>query len=260
MATKKSKSVGNKKGKRTITVGPLRDSSIFLFEQFIREYDWSFVLNAVDVDDGVRLFLEATNSMFDTFFSCKSIKVYEDDKPYITGRIKEMMYNRDKAYQRGQVERFKSLQNKIVSEIRKEKNKFYDKRTKPLNSHNPKLWWKKIKKIVGSKRESISIIDPETGNPLNAKQSAEYINTFFTDLTKNYPEVSDEWLTITADEPLPQISMANVIKKLKDIDANKAYGPCDPSIKIIKLFADRFAVSLVHIFNQSFQTMKFPEV
>ena len=54
--------------------------------------------------------------------------------------------------------------------------------------------------------------------------------------------------------------MANVIKKLKGIDANKAYGPFDPSIKIIKLFTDCFAVPLVHIFYQRFQTMKFPEV
>ena len=83
-----------------------------------------------------------------------------------------------------------------MSEIRKEKNKFYDKRIKPLNNHNPKLWWKQIKKVVGSKRDSISIVDPETGNPLNVKQSAEYIDTFFTDLNKNYPEVSDEWLTL----------------------------------------------------------------
>ena len=252
--------LGNKKGKRKIPVRPLRDSSIVLFEQLIREYNWSFVLNAVDVDDGVRLFLGATNSMFDAFFPCKSVKVYEDDKPYVTGKIKEMMYNLDKVYQRGQVERFKYLSNKIVSEIRKEKNKFYDKRIKPLNNHNPTLWWKQIKKVVGSKQDSITIIDPETENPLNAKQTAEYINTFFTDLTKNYPEVSDKWLTITADEPLPQIPMANLIKKLKGIDANKAYGPFDPSIKIIKLFADCFPVPLLHIFNQSFQSMKFPKV
>ena len=54
--------------------------------------------------------------------------------------------------------------------------------------------------------------------------------------------------------------MANLIKKLKGIDANKAYGPFDPSIKIMKLFADCFAVPLLHIFNQSFQSIKFPEV
>ena len=115
--------------------------------------------------------------MFDTFFPYKSVKVYEDDKPYVTGRIKEMMYNCDKAYHRGQVERFKYLRNKIVSEIRKEKNKFYDKRIKPLNNHGPKLWWKheQIKKVVGSKQDSISIIDPETENSLNTNQTAEYI-------------------------------------------------------------------------------------
>ena len=134
-------------------------------------------------------------------------------------------------------------------------------RVKPISSHNPKLWWKQIKKVVGTKQDSVSIIDPETENPLSAKESAEYINTFFTDLTKNYhAEVADEWLTITADETLPQISVTNLIKKLKGIDANKAHGPFDPCLKIIKLFAEYFAVSLVHIFNQSFQTMKFPEV
>ena len=99
------------------------------------------------------------------------------------------------------------------------KNKFYDKRIKPISSHNPKLWWKQIKKVVGTKQDSVSIIDPETENPLSTKESAEYINTFFTDLTKNYPEVADEWLTITADETLPQISVTNLIKKLKGIDA-----------------------------------------
>jgi hypothetical protein len=102
METKNRNQLGNKRGKRTVTVRPLRDSTILQFEQFIREYNWSFVFNAAEVDDGVRLFLEATNNMFDTFFPCKSIKVYEDDKLYITGRIKEMMHNRDKAYQRGQ--------------------------------------------------------------------------------------------------------------------------------------------------------------
>ena len=51
------------------------------------------------------------------------------------------MYSRDKAYQRGKVERFEYLRNKIVSEFRNEK--FYDKRNKPLNNDNPRLWWKK---------------------------------------------------------------------------------------------------------------------
>ena len=46
------------------------------------------------------------------------------------------------------------------------------------------------KKVIGKKQNPVSIIDLETGNPLNAKQSAEYISTLLTDLTKNYLEVS----------------------------------------------------------------------
>ena len=46
--------------------------------------------------------------------------------------------------------------------------------------------------------------------------------------------------------------MTNLIKKLKSIDANKAHGPFDPCLKIIKLFAEYFAVPLA--------TMKFSEV
>ena len=69
MEIKKSKSVRKqKREKENNSIRPLRDSSIVLFEQFIREYNWSFVFKAVDVDDGVRLFLEATNSMFDPSF------------------------------------------------------------------------------------------------------------------------------------------------------------------------------------------------
>jgi hypothetical protein len=79
METKKSKSVRKpkrKKNSNSKTAERLIYTSIS--EQFIREYNWSFVFNAAEVDDGVRLFLEATNNMFDTFFPCKSIKVYEE--------------------------------------------------------------------------------------------------------------------------------------------------------------------------------------
>ena len=76
--------------------------------------------------------------------------------------------------------------------------------------------------MVGMKQHAISIMDPETEVPLSAKETADYINSFFTDLTKNYPEVSDEWLSMEIQEPLPQISVESLMEKLRRIDANKA--------------------------------------
>ena len=83
--------LGMNKKIKSVIVRPLRDANLRLFDQFIREFDWSPVFGATGIDDAVCIFLEVTNHMLDIFFPCKLVKVYEDDKPYITGRIKETM-------------------------------------------------------------------------------------------------------------------------------------------------------------------------
>lgn len=117
---------------------PVRDSTLQAFEQYIKEYDWSPLLNAPCVDDKVNIFLKLTRDMSDYFFPCKSIKAHEDDKPYMTGRIKQMMRKRDKTCQSGRVKYSKSPRNKIISEIPKAKEDFYNRIIKPASSHNPK--------------------------------------------------------------------------------------------------------------------------
>ena len=43
------------------------------------------------------------------------------------------------------------------------------------------------------------------------------------------------------------------------MDINKSPGPCDPYMKILKIFANNFAIPLTDIFNESFQTqITFP--
>ena len=99
---------------KRINVRPLKSSSLLAFEQFIKEHNWSGVLSSTNVNDKVNSFLEEVSDMVDFFFPLKSIKVHEDDKPYINGRIKHLIRKRDKAYQFGRVEHYKTLRNLIV--------------------------------------------------------------------------------------------------------------------------------------------------
>ncbi len=62
-------------------------------------------------------FLSATSEMIDIVFPLKTFKVHEDEKLFISGKIKQMISKRDKLYQRGRTDDFNSLRNKIVSEI-----------------------------------------------------------------------------------------------------------------------------------------------
>ena len=170
------------------------------------------------------------------------------------------MNKRDKAYKQGKTERFKSLRGLITFEIRNAKSTFYNEKVRPTRCACPKAWWTKINNIIGKKRNGISLMDPDTDSPMTDKQPAIYINSFFSGLTKDYPELINEWLTHESMEDLPTITVDDVEKKLRNINTKKAPGPNDPDTRILKTFAKYFAIPLVDVFNESFTSGLFPKI
>ena len=61
------------------------------------------------------------------------------------------------------------------------------------------------------------------------------MNEHFTDLTSNYSEVRDSWFDVGTEEELPNVTAYSVAKKLRKLSPNKASGPFDPSVMLIKL-------------------------
>lgn len=245
---------------KKIKVRPLRQSSLREFNEYLKFYDWSPVLHAVCTNSKTDLFLELTNKMIDAFFPEKIVKLHENDKSFITGRIKCLLVKRDKAYKQGNWGCFKALRRLISSEIRKEKKLFYDDKVRPTRCSNPKAWWKNINKLVGKRNNSVKLLDPETNTPMNDKQTANHINSFFASLTKNLPPIQGEWIVLGTSDPLPTIECTSVENKLKHLNESKTPGPYDPTIKLIKMFAKSFAIPLTNIFNESFRSRVFPEI
>ena len=136
----------NKNITRKIITRPIKNSSLQLFEDLISRQNWPMVYNSPCINSKVDAFLSVTLEMIDIVFPLKTFKVHEDDKLFISGKIKQMISKRDKLYQRGRTDDFKSLRNKIVLEIRKEKDKLYHEKIKPARVQDPKTWWKTLKK------------------------------------------------------------------------------------------------------------------
>ena len=67
---------------------------------------------------------------------------------------------------------------------------------------------------------------------MNDKDTANYINSFFVDLTKDFPVVQDKWLMNNKTELLPTVSRESVAKRLKELKTNKSSGLNDPNVKI----------------------------
>ena len=104
------------------------------------------------------------------------------------------------------------------------------------------------------------LLDPISELPMNNKQTADHINSFFSSLTNDFLEVRGDWLVRGELDSLPSITDENVAKRLSDLTVGKAAGPYDPYIKLIKMFAKYFAIPLAYIYNESFMSRIFPQI
>ena len=83
-------------------------------------------------------------------------------------------------------------------------------------------WWKKSNKLTGmDKSSNFSLTDLESQSIMNDKDTANYINSFFVGLTKDFPVVQDKWLMNNETESLPAVSRESVAKRLKELKTNK---------------------------------------
>ena len=245
-----------KKATRKVIVRPLKKSSLQAFDDYLKQIDWSPVFFEDHVDNKVKVFLELTCSVIDTFCPTKTVKVHEEDKPFLTGEIKKLIDKRNKAFESGNVTLCKTFRSLIVSKIRLAKRKFYENKISPTYSQ----WWRNINDIVGKRKSAIQLLDPDTKLPLNNKDTADHINAFFSSITNNFPEVSDEWLAYGELNPLPSITEESVATKLRNLNVRKTAGSYDPYMKLIKMFPNAFANPLANIYNKSFLTRLFPNI
>ena len=103
--------------------------------------------------------------MIDTFFPTKTVNVHDEDKPFLTGEIKKLIDERNKAFESGNVTLFKAFRNLIVSKIRLAKRKFYENTISPTYSQNPNVWWRNINDIVGKRKSAIQCWIPTRNFP-----------------------------------------------------------------------------------------------
>ena len=139
-----------------------------------------------------------------------------------------MIVKRDKAYAKKHRNTNKFYRNNVALEINIEKKQYYETKVKLANSSNPRLWWKNVISLCNLKSsQSFTLSDLETLQPLAETELADLINSHFSALTSEYPELEEKWLSFENGALLPLVSTESVISRLKNIKCNKASGPFD---------------------------------
>jgi hypothetical protein len=87
-----------------VKVRKIRPQQLEDFEALLVNYDWSSVLNCTDTDEKVNNFLQVTENMISDYFQEKTVRIYSNDKPFMTHNIKRLIVKRNKAFNRARKE------------------------------------------------------------------------------------------------------------------------------------------------------------
>ncbi len=88
------------------------------------------VYNSTCINSKVDAFLSATSEMIDIVFPLKTFRVHEDDKLFISGKIKQMISKRDKLFSGKELT---ILNHCVIKSFRKFERKNINYITKRLN-------------------------------------------------------------------------------------------------------------------------------
>ena len=240
---------------------PLRDSNIRQFGSWICNHDWSPVMEAADPNQQATAFYNTLKAAIEHHFPVRTTKLHVNDKPWMTPSIKSLIRQRQDAFHNKNTRTWKYLRNKIVRAISTAKREHYCIKVKRLKVSNPAAWYREIKIITNSNKESKPIKVPgiETNNLFDIANS---INNQFASVASDLPPINVEELPAYRPLPasVPIIHPWEVYHQLKNIKRGKSGGPDNIPTRIIKEYACELSTPLAYIFNTSLQSGIVPDV
>ena len=233
-------------------VRPMRESSIRSFGNWITQHDWSSVLNAQDVNEKCDSFYSELDPAIDNYFPLKSVRLHDDDKPWMTTKIKCLIRQRQRLFNFGSPD-WTQIRNQIQREIEQAKIEFHHNRVHRLKQENPSSWYRYIKLMTSNKSTELQIDVPGVDEDDHI-EVATAINTHLVKVAEDIPPLSHS--SLPAYLPLreasaPKVHLWQVYHELRKTKVGKSCGPDGISSRLIREFALELTTPICDIINAS---------
>ena len=248
-----------------------RMSSKIDVEQYkndIRNQNW----DSISIHDAVDLWQSLILEVVDKHMPYRSKRISTKGSPWMNAIIFKMMKKRDKLKRKANklkdsklMEEYRKLRNKITTEIRKAKKKYYSEKFANLKA-NPKQTWKTLKSIIPNKKSVESTISLNRGNDGETSLDiSNAFNTFFAEvgsnLAKEIPNIDSPIENIHPGKKsfvFTPVSENDVFKIINSLKNTKSVGVDKISVYVLKLCAVEIANSITKLINFSLSSGEFP--
>jgi hypothetical protein len=228
--------------------------------------DWDmFIESSNSVDEATDVISSYITFCEDTIIEKKEVKIFPNNKPWISKSLKRTINEKKVAFQSGNKEERKKVQRKLREEIKKAKLEYKDKVEQQFQSGSMRDAWQGLKNLTGQNRPHSTA----TGLPEEDRRTfANSLNEFYcrferTDMTdklssvisdlKSKEEVEDG----SADVDF-EIDGSTVEDLFKRLNTRKAVGPDHIGGKLLRFCSAQLSYVFGLLFSWSLRENTVP--
>ena len=197
--------VASQSTRKCITVRDMRESRKKSLGLYISNINWSTISAHNDVESMLSTFEEIVKVGMDKITPEKTIRIYPKDLPWMSTKLKELIMLRQAAFhtdKNGQ--HFKSLRNAVNRERKTCKGKFYGSKVHDKKGKDSRKWWKEVKKLSRSDKNSSSNLIDQLAVPdfldLTHKEIANVINLGFLEPLESFQPLDPSTARVSVEE------------------------------------------------------------
>ena len=249
---------------RTVHYRPITESGCAAFQSWIEGETWSDVYTCTDVHKKAAQFQKMIMKNFEKCFPVKTLKICDDDKPWVTKGVKKLDRLRKREFlKHKKSKKWVILNQKFQQKCKDEKENYYERIVKDLKESNVSQWYSKVKRMAGQDQERRADLTLDELMGLNDAEQAERIAEHYASISSLYEPISDEDFPEYSNEKISsplKVSISKVEKIIRGMNKKAAAVPGDIPLKIVSKFSNEFSRPLAHIINQCINQGIYPDI
>ncbi|XP_033113622.1 uncharacterized protein LOC117114163 [Anneissia japonica] len=232
-------------------------------EALITEFektDWNIFTDEEDLNGITNAVSAYINFCIEKCVPVKTVKIYPNNKPWITKAVKLLLCEKRQAFKLGDTNRMKRLTSEIKPEIKKQKNIFRKKVEQNFKSNNMKKVWQGMKLMSGYTNSGniptpIPNVTVQYVNELN-----EFYNRFNGYDFKEERRPLFNSCRVTEEDPKFIVSISDVHNEFMKLNPSKAAGPDKIPPRVLNACSPHLDGIFTYIFNLCLLNHTFPDL
>ena len=218
--------------------------------------DWDMFSQSCDtLDELTTVITDYITYCVDSIIPTRTIKVYLNNKPWITKEFKSVLNDKKRAFCAGNIQEVKDVQKDIVIQTAKCRQNYKEKIEQQFAGNNLRLAWGGLKSIIGAKNNMQTINVPDN------MSFATELNTFYArfdchDFNREIDEICSA-LPLCDDITITE---SDVLLSFTHLNARKSAGPDNISGFLLKECGEQLASVFQKIFQKSVSLCKIPSL